>query len=115
MRQEAGELVDQDVLNLVRLLDLDGHADGVYAGLDEDPLVLVSGDRQGRQEDLGGRLGLDLGHVVPLGCLRGKVGERQRRRQAATDRLEVGAERLGLRERGVSIGLVRSFSGARGS
>lgn len=92
MRQETGELVDQDVLDLVGLLDLDGHADGVYAGLDEDPLVLVSGNGQGRKEDLGGGLSFDLGHVVSLGRLGGEIGERQRRRQAAPDCLEVGAE-----------------------
>ena len=92
LRQETGELVDKDMLNLVGLLDLDGHADGVYTGFDEDPLVLVSGNGQGRQENLRGRLGFNLGHVVSLGCLGGEIGQRQRRCQAAPDCLEVGAE-----------------------
>jgi len=51
--QEPGELVYQDVLDLVSLLDLDANAHAVDAGLDEDALVLVSRNRQGRQEDLG--------------------------------------------------------------
>jgi hypothetical protein len=45
--------VYQDVLDLVSLLDLDANAHAVDAGLDEDALVLVSRNRQGRQEDLG--------------------------------------------------------------
>jgi len=45
LRQEAGEFVDQNMLNLIRLLDLDADADTVYAGLDEHPFVLVSRDR----------------------------------------------------------------------
>lgn len=92
MRQEAGELVDQDVLNLVGLLDLYGHPDRVDGRLDEHPLVLVTGDRQGRQQHLGGALGLDLGDVVSLGCLGGEVAEGEACRQAASDCLEVGAE-----------------------
>lgn len=97
MRQEARELVDEDVLNLVGLLDLDADAHRVDARLDEDPLVLVAGHRQGRQEDLGRCLGLDLGDIVPLGRLGGKVGERQRGRQAAPNALQVRPKRLRLR------------------
>jgi hypothetical protein len=44
--QEAGELVDQDVFDLVCLLDPDADADAVDTGLDEDTLVLVTGDSQ---------------------------------------------------------------------
>ena len=44
--QEAGELVDQDVLNLVCLLDSDADTDAVDAGLDEDTLVLITRDSQ---------------------------------------------------------------------
>ena len=42
--QEAGELVDQDVFDLVCLLDSDADADAVDTGLDEDTLVLVTRD-----------------------------------------------------------------------
>lgn len=45
--QEAGELVDQDVLDLVGLLDLDAYPHAVDAGFDEDTLVLVTGHDEG--------------------------------------------------------------------
>jgi hypothetical protein len=45
LRQEARELVDQNMLNLIRLLDFDANAHTVYARLDEHPLILVSRDR----------------------------------------------------------------------
>lgn len=92
MRQEASELVNQNVLNLVGLLDLDRHTDRVDGRLDKHPLVLVSGDGQGRQQHFGRALGLDLRNVVSFGRLRGKVAEGQAGRQAASDCLEVGAE-----------------------
>lgn len=69
LRQEARELVDQDMLNLVGLLDLDADAHRVYARLDEDALVLVARNRQRCEEDLGRGLGLDLGGIVTLGTL----------------------------------------------
>ncbi len=51
--QEPGKLVDQDVFDLVGLFDLDADPYAVDAGLDEDTLVLVAGNRQGRQQHLG--------------------------------------------------------------
>lgn len=42
----------QNAFDLVRLLDLDAHADGVHRRLDEYALVLISRDRQGIEEDL---------------------------------------------------------------
>lgn len=45
--------MDQDVLDLVGLLDLDADADAVDAGLDEDPLVLVAGNGQRCEKNLG--------------------------------------------------------------
>lgn len=63
------------MLDLIGLLDLDADAHRVYAGLDEDALVLVARNRQWREEDLGGGLGLDLGDIVALGVLGGEVGE----------------------------------------
>jgi hypothetical protein len=53
LRQEAGKLVDQDMLDLVGLLDLDADSYAVDARLDEDPLVLVARNGQWRQEHLG--------------------------------------------------------------
>ena len=57
------------MLDLIRLLDLDADADTVDARLDEDPLVLISGNRQRVQDDFRGGFCLDLGDNVPLGDL----------------------------------------------
>lgn len=87
--QESSKLVDEQVLNLVGLLDLDADADRVDARLDQDSLVLVAGNGQGREQHLGGGLGLDLGDIVALSGLGGEVGERQGGNQAASYALEV--------------------------
>lgn len=73
--EEAGKLVDEDMLNLVCLLDLDAYAHAVDAGLDEHPLVLVSRDGERVQDDLGRARSLDFRDIVSLRGLRGKVGE----------------------------------------
>lgn len=57
------------MLNLIGLLDLDADADRVDAGLDQDTLVLVTGNRQRCKQDLGGRLGFNLGDIVSFGRL----------------------------------------------
>lgn len=49
---ESRKLVAQDLLNLVGLLDRDGHADRVDRGLDEDLLSLVTRDHQWLEQDL---------------------------------------------------------------
>jgi hypothetical protein len=90
--EESGELVDQDVLNLVGLLDLDADSYAVDAGLNEHALVLVAGNCQRRQQDLGRCPSLDLGDIVALGGLRCEVGEAEGGSQATPDSLEVGAE-----------------------
>ena len=46
LRQKTSELMDEDVLNLVRLLDLDAYPNAVDTRLNEDLLVLVSCDGQ---------------------------------------------------------------------
>lgn len=46
LRQEPRELVHQNMLNLICLLDLDADTDRVDTGLDEDPLVLITGYRE---------------------------------------------------------------------
>lgn len=96
MCQEARKLVHQDVLDLVGLLDLDAYSDAVDARLDEDALVLVARNCQGRQQHLGRLRRLHLGDIVALGRLRRKVGETERCRQAAPDGLEIWAEGLRL-------------------
>lgn len=87
--QETGKLVHEDGFDLIGLLDLDADADRVDAGLNQHPLVLVTRNDKGRQDDLGRRLGFDLGDVVPLGGLRGEVGQGQGGSQAASHALEV--------------------------
>lgn len=94
--QEAGELVDQDVLNLVCLLDLDAYAHTVDAGLDEDSLVFVTGNDQGVQEDFGRGLGLNFGDIVSFRRLRGEVGQAEGGCETTPHALEVGAEGLRL-------------------
>lgn len=81
--------MDEQVLNLIGLLDLDADADGVDARLDQDSLVLVTGNGQGREQHLGRGLSFDLGDIVTLGGLGGKVGERQGGNQAASYALQV--------------------------
>lgn len=98
--QEPGELVYQDVLDLVSLLDLEADAHAVDAGLDEDALVLVTRNRQGRQKDLWRRPGLDFGDIVSLGGLGCEVGQAEGGCQAAADGLKVRPK--GLRLGGVS-------------
>ena len=58
--------MDQDILDFVRLLDLDANTHAVYAGLDKNLLVLVARNRQGVEEELRGGLGFYLGDIVPL-------------------------------------------------
>ena len=62
-------------LDLVGLLDTDADADAVDAGLDEDTLVLVPGDGQGIQQNLGGGLSFNLGYIMTLGDLGGEIGQ----------------------------------------
>lgn len=100
--QEPGELMDQNMLNLIGLLDLDADADGVDARLDKNSLVLVTRDGQRRKKDLWRCLGLNFGNVVSLGCLRGEVGECKRCGQAAPHTLQVWPQGLGLQRWRVS-------------
>jgi hypothetical protein len=50
LRQESRELVHKDMLNLIRLLDLDADSNAIDAGLDQDALVLISGDGERVQQ-----------------------------------------------------------------
>lgn len=73
LRQEPRKLVHQDMLNLIRLLDLDADADRVDARLDEHSFILVPGHCQRVQQHLRRLPGLDLGHVMAFGRLGSKV------------------------------------------
>ena len=75
MRQEARELVHQDVLDLISLLDLDADAHGIDARLDQDFLIVIPRHGQWVEQNLWRARGLDFRHIVPLGSLRGEVGE----------------------------------------
>lgn len=96
--QEAGELVHQDVFDLVGLLDLDAYPYAVDGRLDQDTLVLVARNGQRSQKHFGRRASFDFGDIVPFGRLGCEVGEAEGGRQAAADSLEVWAERLRLGE-----------------
>lgn len=69
LRQEARKLMDQDILNLVRLLDLDRHSDTIYTGLYEDLFILVPGYGQRIEKQFGGRCGFYLRDVVSFSGL----------------------------------------------
>ena len=105
LRRESRELVNQDVFYFVRLLDLYADPHAVDAGLDQDPLVLVSRYGQGVQEHFGGAGSFDFGDVVPFRGLRCEVGEGEGGRERLAYALEVWAERLGLRMSAVSAAI----------
>lgn len=76
LRQEPREFVDQDMLDLIRLFDLDADAYAVDARLNEHSFVFVARYRQRVHDDLRRALGLDLGYIMSLGDLRWEVGKR---------------------------------------
>lgn len=65
----------QNVFNLICLLDLDTNAHTVDAGLNQDPLVLVSRYGEGVQQNFGGGLGFDFRDIVSFGGLRCEIRE----------------------------------------
>jgi hypothetical protein len=89
LRQEPRELVHKDILDLVGLLDLDRHADGVDGGFDEHTLILIPGHCQWVQKHLWRLAGFDLRYVVAFYCLRRKVAERHCRGQGGSHAFEV--------------------------
>jgi hypothetical protein len=112
--QEAGELVNQYMLNLICLLDLDAYPHAIDAGLDIDALVLVARYGQRVQDDFGGARGFDLRHVVPLRGLGGEVGQREGGREGGPDALQVRAQGLGLSGVSTVAGEQESVYGALG-
>jgi len=79
----------QDILNLIRLLDLNADAHAIDGRLDEHAFVLVARDGQGVQEDFRGGLGFDFGYVVPFGGLGCKIGEAEGGGEGGPHALEV--------------------------
>ena len=74
--KESSELVHQDMLDLVRLLDLDTDPYAINAWFDKDTFVLVACDGQRVQDHLRRGFGFDLGDIVPFRGLRGEIGQR---------------------------------------
>jgi hypothetical protein len=97
LSQEAGELVYENVLNLIGLLDLDAYPYTVDRGLNIDSLVLVAGYGERVEDDFGGAGGFNLRDIVSLGSLRGEIRQRERGGQRGAHALQVGSEGLGLR------------------
>lgn len=94
---EPGELVAQDLLDLVGLLDGDADPDRVDRRFDQDAFLLVARNDHRRQQQLLAGPHLDLRLVVPFDDLRRKVGQTHRRGQGVTDGRQVGLERRGHR------------------
>lgn len=94
--QEASELVDKNVLNLIGLLYPDADSDAVDAGFYQDALVFVAGYRQRIEKHFWGALGLDFRNVVTLRRLRSEIGEGEGRCQRCPNALEIWAEGLRL-------------------
>lgn len=88
------------MLDLVRLLYSDAHADTVHTRLDKHLLVLVSRNSQGVQQQFGRAASLDFRYVMSFRRLRGEVGHRKSCRQRRANTLEVRTQ--GLRLRSVS-------------
>jgi len=63
----------QDMLYLIRLLDLDANSNTVYAGFYEYFLILVSGYRKWVQQDLGRASGFNLRDIVSFRGLRCEI------------------------------------------
>jgi len=77
----------QDILNFVGLLDLDTDAHTVYAWLNQDSFVFISGDNKRCKQDFWRGLCFDFRHIVSFGGLRREVGEAQGGCQRGADAL----------------------------
>ncbi len=89
----------QNLLNIIRLLNLDANPYTVDARLDQDPLILISCDNERIQQDFGGRLSFDFGDIVSFRGLRGEVGEAEGGGEGGAHALQVGSEGLRLSRR----------------
>ncbi len=86
----------QDLLDLVRLLDLDRYADRIHRRLDKALLVLSSGDDDGVEQQLLGSSDLYFGLVVSLHGLGREVSEAEGAVEGAAHGIEIGLESVGL-------------------
>lgn len=82
----------QYMLDLVGLLDSDANTHTVHAGLNEDLLILITGNSQRIEEDFWGTGGLDLWNVMPLRRLGSEVGDGESGRERRPDALEIGTQ-----------------------
>ena len=81
----------QYILDVICLFYLDAHAHTIDRWLYQDLLILISGYVERVEEDLRGACGFDLGDIVALRGLGGKVGEGESGGQRRTYALEVRA------------------------
>mmetsp|Transcript_32657 Transcript_32657/g.71852 ORF Transcript_32657/g.71852 Transcript_32657/m.71852 type:complete len:229 (-) Transcript_32657:115-801(-) len=93
LHQEACELVAQDLLDLVRLLDLYRHAHGVYRGLDKARLVLTAGHQHLVEDQLLAPPHFHLGLVVPFHGLRGEIPHTCCSRERGLYRVQIRLQR----------------------
>ena len=70
--------MDQNMLNFIRLLDLDAYAHAVDAWLDKDPLILVSRNGERIQKNFRRCLRFNLRNIVPFGRLGCEIGQAER-------------------------------------
>lgn len=79
----------QYIFNLVCLLNFDADSYAIYTGLNEYPLVFVSGYRQRVEKNFWRTGGFDFGNVVPFRRLRGKIGESEGSSERGADTLKI--------------------------
>lgn len=96
LSQESRKFVNQDILDLVRLLDANADAHTVHAGLNENPLILIASHCQWVQKHFGGTGSFNFRHVMSLGSLGCEIGYGQSGCQGRANTLEVRPKRLRL-------------------
>ena len=92
---ESHEHLAQEGVDIVQLLDGDGHPHGVDAGLYHDPLFLIPGDDDGVEQELRTLLDLHLRLVVSLHPLTGEVLHTHCRLQRPLHTDQVGVQCVG--------------------
>jgi len=90
--EEAHETLGKDLVQLIELLQTDRDTDAVHTCLDENTLLLVTGDDDGSADKLLAEAALNLGLVVTLHNLRGKVGDAHGSSDGCTDGVCVGLD-----------------------
>ena len=90
--QESRKLVDQNMFDLIRLLDLDAYPHAVDTWFDVHPLILVSRYGERVEDDFWGARGFDFRDIVSFRGLGSEVGQGERGRERRAHALEVRAE-----------------------